>query len=71
MNAVLSEEDMARKAYAAYAAAVDNKNYQGLPMPEYDDLGEKIQQAWHYAVAVVIAEVVDFVEDKREANVDL
>lgn len=45
---------LARTAYAAYGGTTDHKNYQGLPMPEFDDLGERIQEAWRNAVASVV-----------------
>lgn len=35
-----------RRAYAAYGNVTGNRNYQGLPMPSFDDLGELIQRAW-------------------------
>lgn len=40
------DDELARVAYQAYGDSVEWKNYQGLPMPKYDDLGEKIQKAW-------------------------
>lgn len=36
----------AREAYRAYGQTTDFKNYQGLPMPAWDDLPEKIREAW-------------------------
>lgn len=36
----------AREAYAAYGKVTDFKNYQGLPMPTFDELPEKIREAW-------------------------
>lgn len=41
---------LAREAYARYAAVTDWKNYQGLPMPQFDDLPDKIKEAWDAAV---------------------
>lgn len=38
--------DRAKSAYRAYGSVTDFKNYQGLPMPEWDDLTEKIRAAW-------------------------
>lgn len=46
-------EDLARKAYTAYGQATGGKNYQGLPMPAFDDLGDTIQHAWKAAVQAV------------------
>lgn len=52
--------DLARMAYDQYAIVTGGKNYQGLPMPAYADLGETIQAAWQAAVmAVVRAVTVD------------
>jgi hypothetical protein len=36
-------------AYAAYGRTTDFKNYQGLPMPAWTDLGDTIRQAWENA----------------------
>ena len=36
----------ARSAYLAYSRATDFKNYQGLPMPIFDDLPPTIKAAW-------------------------
>lgn len=45
---ILDEElvKLARGAYHAYGAVTDHKNYQGLPMPEWEQLTPKIQAAW-------------------------
>jgi hypothetical protein len=40
-------------AYAAYGAATDHLNYQGLPMPAWTELGDTIQRAWENAAAAV------------------
>lgn len=42
-----------KAAYAAYGEATGGKNFRGEPMPDWDDLGEKIQYAWIEAVRVV------------------
>lgn len=44
---------LAASAYHAYGAVTDHKNYQGLPMPEWSALPEKIQTAWRAAVIQV------------------
>lgn len=54
----LSPLELARVAYAAYGGSTDYKNYRGLPMPEWDELGEAIQSAWITAVVAVRANVV-------------
>jgi hypothetical protein len=49
--------DLARTAYAAYGEATGGLNYQGLPMPDFDDLGDTIQQAWIAAAKAVVRDV--------------
>jgi hypothetical protein len=44
----------ARVAYEAYGKATDYKNYQGLPMPEWDDLTDTIRGAWRAAALAVV-----------------
>ncbi len=44
---------MAKLAYAAYGQTTDFKNYQGNPMPAFDDLGDTIQAAWIAAANAV------------------
>lgn len=39
-------ESTAHEEYSAYGAVTDHKNYQGLPMPMFDDLTDKIKEAW-------------------------
>lgn len=39
----------AEAAYAAYGAVTDFKNFQGNPMPKFEDLTPQIQQAWDAA----------------------
>jgi hypothetical protein len=42
--------DIAASAYRAYAASTGNKNYQGNPMPTWDQLSQAIQTAWEAAI---------------------
>ncbi len=42
----LGQVDLARGAYEAYGAVTDHKNFQGNPMPAFDDLPEQIREAW-------------------------
>jgi len=37
---------MAKLAYAAYGQTTNFKNFQGNPMPNWDQLGDTIQAAW-------------------------
>lgn len=48
---------LAKVAYHAYGAEADWKNYQGLPMPQWDDLGDAIQGAWVQAANAVVKEL--------------
>lgn len=43
----------AENAYDAYGDVTDHKNYQGLPMPKWEDLTPIIQAAWIGAVKSV------------------
>ena len=37
---------LAQAAYHAYGQVTDFKNFRGDPMPTWDELGERIHQAW-------------------------
>jgi hypothetical protein len=45
--------DLAKVAYAAYGDATGGLNYQGAPMPAWDDLGTPIQSAWVAAARAI------------------
>lgn len=47
------EEDLAKLAYRAYGETTDFKNFQGNPMPAWEDLGERIQKAWIAAARAI------------------
>jgi hypothetical protein len=49
----IAMDQVAQKAYTAYGSVTEFKNYQGLPMPKWEDLPPKIQAAWMAAVAKV------------------
>ena len=40
-------------AYAAYGRTTNNLNYQGLPMPAWDALGDTIREAWENAAKAI------------------
>lgn len=42
----MTDESIAQSLYRAYGEVTDFKNYQGLPMPEWEALTPTIQQAW-------------------------
>lgn len=44
---------MAKLAYGAYGQTTGFKNFQGNPMPKWDDLGDTIQGAWVAAANAV------------------
>jgi hypothetical protein len=49
-NAPIDKDDLvARAAYAAYGEVTGGTNFQGQPLPAYDDLGDTIQRAWQAA----------------------
>jgi hypothetical protein len=45
--------ELAKVAYRAYSATTGNKNFQGNPMPAWDDLPETIREAWAAAAEAV------------------
>lgn len=49
----MTDDTLGRIAYRAYGQATNNLNYQGLPMPQWDDLGEPIQAAWINAADMI------------------
>ncbi|GAQ64041.1 hypothetical protein [Streptomyces scabiei] len=52
-----STMELAQYAYAAYGASTNHRTHDGRPMPEWEDLGDRIQQAW-VAAAAAVAQVV-------------
>lgn len=50
---MISDERLGFTAYEAYAKTVEWKNYQGLPIPAWNLLGEQIRQAWIAAAKAV------------------
>lgn len=46
--------DLAQVAYEVYAAHQGWKNYQGNPIPPWNDVREDIQQAWGAAVQAAL-----------------
>jgi hypothetical protein len=45
---------LAQAAYAAYGQSTGSLNYQGLPMPGWEDLGDAIQRAWVLAADAAV-----------------
>ncbi|MER7697026.1 hypothetical protein [Streptomyces sp. NPDC096095] len=52
-------DQIAADAYAAYARATGNKNFQGDPMPAWADLPAPISAAWQLAAEAVRHRVED------------
>ena len=48
--------EYAERAYIAYGNEAGNVNYQGKPMPQWEDLPEQIQENWKAAVIEVISQ---------------
>ena len=53
MTTTTTPESRARIAYAAYGRTTGFKNFQGNPMPVFDDLPENIREAWTNAARVI------------------
>lgn len=49
-----SLETLAKIAYDMYGKTVDYKNFQGNPMPKFDDLPQQIRKAWTNASLAVV-----------------
>ncbi len=49
---VASAVERAQRAYDAYGAVTEHKNFRGDPMPAWDSLGDTIQAAWIAAATV-------------------
>lgn len=52
-----SPAELAQYAYAAYGASTQFRTHDNRPMPEWEDLGDRVQQAWT-AAASAVAEVL-------------
>lgn len=62
-------QEIAKLAYRAYGEVTDFKNFQGNPMPEWEQLTPTIQRAWVAAVTDAQSRLVERIEpplDKRE-----
>jgi precorrin-2 methylase len=49
----VEEENLGRICYEAYADAVEWKSVRGDPLPAYNDLIERVQDAWQDAAEAV------------------
>lgn len=56
----MNTDTMARKAYHAYGVVTEFRNYKGDPMPKFDELPPKIQEAWvGFAARVAVGGTVE------------
>lgn len=64
-------EELAKVAYRAYGEVTDFKNFQGNPMPDWNDLTPTIQQAWQAAVKKSVSVFVHHcaLDDRQLATV--
>lgn len=44
-----AQDKLAKQCYYGYGSVTDFKNFQGNPMPEWEQLPGKIQEAWKAA----------------------
>ena len=56
------EVHLGQVAYHAYGEVVEFKNYQGLPMPSWDELSDKIRAAWVAASRAATSWALDHLE---------
>lgn len=45
--------DLAKLAYHAYGQNTDFKNFQGNPMPQWEDLPDRIKEGWIAAAKAI------------------
>lgn len=64
------QEKLARQSYYAYGATTGFKNYQGLPMPEWEALTDKIREAWGAASRYAFNEGVGSVTIAKSESPD-
>ncbi|MDX3555175.1 hypothetical protein [Streptomyces europaeiscabiei] len=54
-----SPTELAQYAYAAYGASTHFRTHDDRQMPEWEDLGDRVQQAWTAAAAAVATAVIE------------
>jgi hypothetical protein len=62
-------DHLARVGYAAYGETTGHKNYQSLPMPAFEELGETIQEAWRANAAAIATAVLQARRPERSGPV--
>lgn len=56
-------ESIAKEAYQAYGSVTDFKNFRGEPMPDFNNLPEKIIKAWIKATTVMYLKGMSHMND--------
>jgi hypothetical protein len=54
-----STMELAKVAYAAYGESTDHRTHDDRPMPDWEQLGDRVQQAWIAAAAAVAQAVIE------------
>lgn len=49
----MTEEELGQIAFEAYSDFTGGKTYNGLPIPEWHDVGDTVQGAWIAAARAV------------------
>jgi hypothetical protein len=60
--------EITKDSYAAYGETVGWKNYAGLPMPTWEELPPKIQEAWRAATKETLRKTLGDVLQIKEPN---
>lgn len=55
--------ELAELAYATYGKSTGGRNYQGLPMPDWDELTDAIQLAWIEAAGAIALNTIASLTD--------
>ena len=56
----MDHDQLGKRGYEAYAVSTGGKTYDGRDMPTWDQLPERIRQAWIAAAADVKDAVLEF-----------
>jgi hypothetical protein len=55
MNDTMTDAELARLGYEAYAVATGGKTFDGRDMPQWDAITPRIQGAWRAAAKAIAA----------------
>lgn len=51
---IMDDYELGHTGYDAYGAKADWKNYEGKPMPKWDDLPQHIRDKWAAAARAIV-----------------